>query len=116
MTRINPLRSVLAAACLATLPVTLALAAVTAEEAAKLKTELTPLGAEKAGNKDGSIPAWSGGFTTPIAGDRPRPAATSRMRSARPVGFRPPAFDTMRTPRSSASPRHCSIWVTNVRA
>ena len=71
MTRINPLRSVLAAACLATLPVTLALAAVTAEEAAKLKTELTPLGAEKAGNKDGSIPAWSGGFTTPIAGDKP---------------------------------------------
>jgi hypothetical protein len=40
-------------------------AAVTAEEAGKLKTELTPLGAEKAGNKDGSIPAWTGGHTTP---------------------------------------------------
>jgi hypothetical protein len=36
-------------------------AAVGADEAAKLKTELTPLGAEKAGNKDGSIPAWTGG-------------------------------------------------------
>jgi len=38
-------------------------AAVTAEEAAKLKSSLTPLGAEKAGNKDGSIPAWDGGIT-----------------------------------------------------
>jgi len=43
-------------------------AAVSAEEAAKLKTELTPLGGEKAGNKDGSIPAWTGGYTTPIPG------------------------------------------------
>ena len=43
-------------------------AAVTAEEAAKLKTELTPFGAERAGNKDGSIPAWTGGYTTPIPG------------------------------------------------
>jgi hypothetical protein len=45
-------------------------AAVSAEEAAKLKGELTPLGAERAGNKDGSIPAWSGGMTTAIAGDK----------------------------------------------
>jgi len=38
-------------------------AAVTPEEAAKLQSELTPLGAEKAGNKDGTIPAWDGGYT-----------------------------------------------------
>ncbi|WP_342620129.1 DUF1329 domain-containing protein [Rhodoferax sp. GW822-FHT02A01] len=44
--------------------------AVSADEAAKLKSELTPLGAEKAGNKDGSIPAWTGGFTGKIAGDK----------------------------------------------
>lgn len=43
-------------------------AAVTTEEAAKLKTELTPFGAERAANKDGSIPAWTGGYTTPVAG------------------------------------------------
>ncbi len=43
--------------------------AATAEEAARLKTDLTPLGAERAGNKDGSIPAWTGGYTTPIPGD-----------------------------------------------
>jgi hypothetical protein len=35
-------------------------AAVTPEEAAKLKTTLTPLGAERAGNKEGTIPAWDG--------------------------------------------------------
>ena len=30
----------------------------------KLGAELTPLGAEKAGNADGSIPAWDGGITS----------------------------------------------------
>ncbi len=46
-------------------------AKVTAEEAAKLGTTLTPIGAEKAGNKDGSIPAWDGGLPQ---GDMPRGA------------------------------------------
>ena len=46
-------------------------AGVSAEEAAKLKSELTPLGAEKAGNKAGTIPAWTGGFTGSIAGEKP---------------------------------------------
>lgn len=64
----NPTRTLLVAALLAAAP---AFAAVSADEAAKLKTELTPLGGEKAGNKDGSIPAWTGGHTTPIAGDKP---------------------------------------------
>ena len=41
-----------------------ALGAVTAEEAKKLGTTLTALGAEKAGNKDGSIPEYTGGLTT----------------------------------------------------
>lgn len=48
-----------------------ALAGVGPEEAARLKSELTPFGAEKAANKDGSIPAWTGGYTTPIPGDQP---------------------------------------------
>ena len=43
-------------------------AGVSADEAAKLKSELTPLGAEKAGNKDGTIPPWTGGYTTVPAG------------------------------------------------
>jgi len=42
-------------------------AAVTADEAKKLGTALTPFGSEAAGNKDGSIPAYTGGLTKPPA-------------------------------------------------
>ena len=45
-----------------------ALAAVSAEQAARLGQDLTPVGAEKAGNADGTIPAWDGGITRPPAG------------------------------------------------
>src|ERR1700680_491000 len=48
-------------------------AAVSTEEAAKLKTTLTPMGAERAGNADGSIPAWTGGMTAAAEGAGPRP-------------------------------------------
>ena len=41
------------------LAASVAMAAVSPGEAAKLGTSLTPMGAEKAGNADGSIPAWS---------------------------------------------------------
>lgn len=37
-------------------------AKVSPEEAAKLGTSLTPLGAEMSGNSDGTIPAWDGGL------------------------------------------------------
>jgi hypothetical protein len=61
-------------------------AAVTPEEAKKLGTTLTPVGAEKTGNKDGTIPEYTGGLTTvppefkagdgirpnPFAGEKPR--------------------------------------------
>ncbi len=43
-------------------------AKVNPKEAERLKGELTPMGAERAGNADGSIPAWEGGLTTPPAG------------------------------------------------
>ena len=79
----NIRRSVLCASLLA-LGVSSALAAVSPQEAAQLKTTLTPLGAERAGNADGSIPAWDGGYTKvpadfrngyrnfdPFAGDQP---------------------------------------------
>jgi len=42
-----------------------ALAAVTAEEQKQLGANLTPTGAERAGNKEGTIPEWSGGLTAP---------------------------------------------------
>jgi hypothetical protein len=70
--------TLLAAACAALLSALApaAGAAVTAEEAARLKTTLTPLGAERGPNRDGSIPAWEGGVTRPAAGyvnGTPRP-------------------------------------------
>ena len=40
-----------------------ALAKVSAEQVAKLSNELTPLGAERGANADGSIPEWTGGIT-----------------------------------------------------
>lgn len=43
-------------------------AAVPAAQANRLGADLTPVGAEKAGNKEGTIPAWDGGITKPIAG------------------------------------------------
>src|SRR5688500_15514414 len=71
-----------------------AAAAASAADAAKLGAELTPLGGEKAGNADGSIPAWDGGLTSaaqagfanfrpgqhhpdPYAGDKPLYTVTS---------------------------------------
>jgi len=59
-------------------------AAVSAEEAAKLGSSLTPLGGEMAGNAAGTIPAWTGGLSKgaaavdangflsdPFAGEKP---------------------------------------------
>ena len=60
--------ALLAAACLAN-PVQ---AAVSAAEADTLKTTLTPLGAERSGNADGSIPAWTGGLVQAGGGDGKR--------------------------------------------
>ncbi|MDE1164863.1 MAG: DUF1329 domain-containing protein [Pseudomonas sp.] len=55
----NPLAVLLTAACIAQ-----GALAATAQEAATLKTTLTPLGAERAASADGNIPAWTGGLTT----------------------------------------------------
>src|SRR5579864_1895928 len=76
----------LSAAALLVAP--LAFGAVSPQEAARLGAELTPLGGEKAGNADGTIPAWDGGlksaadagfpnyhspdhYADPYAGDKP---------------------------------------------
>ena len=53
------------------LSVAAASAALSPADAARLGQDLTPLGGEKAGNADGSIPAWTGGLTTPPAGYKP---------------------------------------------
>ncbi|WP_031298021.1 DUF1329 domain-containing protein [Stutzerimonas chloritidismutans] len=46
-------------------------AKLTPEEVARLGNDLTPVGAEKAGNADGSIPAWEGGQAAAPAGWSP---------------------------------------------
>ena len=66
-------------------------AAVSPEEAKQLGTTLTAVGAEKAGNKDGTIPEYSGGLTNgpavakgsgmradPYAADKPRVSITAQ--------------------------------------
>jgi hypothetical protein len=42
-----------------------ALAQAATADASSLTTNLTPVGAERAGNADGSIPAWTGGVVSP---------------------------------------------------
>src|SRR5262245_41210654 len=60
-----------AAAVLALMGCLSASAAVSPEEAKQLGDALTPWGAEKAGNKDGTIPAYTGGLTKPPASYEP---------------------------------------------
>ena len=55
-------RALLAAAAFTV--ISTAHAKVSQQEADRLKSDLMPLGGEKAGNKDGTIPAWDGGLTT----------------------------------------------------
>jgi hypothetical protein len=51
----------------------LALPAAAAErDFSRLGKDLTPIGAERAGNADGTIPAWEGGLTQPPAGWNPQ--------------------------------------------
>lgn len=46
-------------------------AKVDADQAARLGGELTPLGGQRAGNAEGSIPAWDGGLSIPPASYQP---------------------------------------------
>ena len=46
-------------------------AKLTSEEIARLGKDLTPMGAERAGNGDGTIPAWTGGIQKPPTGYQP---------------------------------------------
>ncbi len=45
--------------------------AATDQEIARLGKDLTPVGAGRAGNKEGTIPEWTGGLTRPPAGWKP---------------------------------------------
>ncbi len=62
------IRKIFIAAATVALLAGTALAAVTPEEAKQLGTTLTETGAEKAGNKEGTIPPYTSGLTTPPPG------------------------------------------------
>ncbi|WP_063382203.1 DUF1329 domain-containing protein [Pseudoalteromonas luteoviolacea] len=63
--------TILAASIMTIMAAPIAVAKMTAEEVARLGKDLSPIGAEVAGNADGSIPAWTGGITKPPAGFKP---------------------------------------------
>ena len=56
-------------------------AKLTDAEIARLGADLTPVGAEKAGNKDGTIPAWDGGLCAAPAGWNPSQGYTDPFAS-----------------------------------
>lgn len=70
----NLFRNTFKKATLVSVAVTVALAStgvsakISTQDAAKLEKELTPFGAVRAANKDGSIPEWTGGITSAPAG------------------------------------------------
>ncbi len=57
--------------CLMVLLATSAWSGLSSDEVARLGKDLTPLGGEKAGNADGTIPEWTGGITSPPDGYKP---------------------------------------------
>lgn len=81
-TRQTLLAALISAGFLTALP---AAAAVGTEDAARLKTTLTPLGGEKAGNKDGSIPAWDGGYAKAATGKKLGDLPTDLFAAEKPL-------------------------------
>lgn len=78
---------ILAAALLAALA-TLAApvqAKATPEQVERLGKDLTPVGAERAGNKDGSIPAWDGGVAKAPAGYDPAKGLADPFAADKPL-------------------------------
>ena len=54
-------------------------------DVSKLGTTLTPMGAEKAGNAAGTIPAWNGGISKPIAGFNPAKGYADPFAADKPI-------------------------------
>jgi hypothetical protein len=48
-----------------------AMAGAKPDEVHRLSEDLTPMGSERAGNAEGTIPEWTGGITSPPAGYSP---------------------------------------------
>jgi hypothetical protein len=59
--------------------------AAAADDARSLGSDLTPVGAEKAGSKDGTIPPWDGGLTTASPGAATRDPRADPFPGERPL-------------------------------
>lgn len=59
-------------------------APASAQDYSKLGTTLTPMGAEKAGNSTGTIPAWDGGLDKPMPGFNPAKGYADPFASEKP--------------------------------
>ncbi|MBM7060672.1 DUF1329 domain-containing protein [Pseudomonas sp. UL073] len=62
-----------------------AMAAVSADQAAQLGSTLTPTGAERAGNADGSIPAWTGGLASNVGSVDERGFRSNPFKDEKPL-------------------------------
>ncbi len=62
-----------------------AIAEMSAADLDRLGKDLTPNGAEKAGNKEGTIPAWDGGLTKPPAGWKPEMGYIDPFKDEKPL-------------------------------
>lgn len=60
-------------------------AKATVAELNSLNLSLTPVGAQRAGNADGSIPAWEGGLTSPLPGWKPALGYTDPFAGEQPL-------------------------------
>lgn len=60
-------------------------AEMTQAEVDRLGKDLTPTGAEKAGNKEGTIPEWQGGLTKPPAGWKPEEGYADPFAGEKPL-------------------------------
>jgi hypothetical protein len=132
----------LSAAAIAAFCIAPALAGISPQQADLLKSTLTPVGAERAGNKDNSIPPWTGGYTAtepgykegaprtdPFAADKPLFAITGANLASYadrlPEGakallqkYRDDRIDIYPAHRSAAAPAsvYASIFANATRA
>lgn len=60
-------------------------AELSASDSERLGKDLTPVGAERAGNKDGTIPAWDGGLTAVPSGFDPAKGYVNPYAAERPL-------------------------------
>lgn len=85
MTKIHQRISIALGTIALAVSVTGARAELDAAQLDRLGKDLTPNGAEKAGNKEGTIPEWTGGLTKPPAGWKPDHGYVDPFKDEKPL-------------------------------